>query len=68
MIDAKIGTAAGKIWEALSANGPVTQRKLRTMTGLPADLANQGIGWLAREGKLAVNGSPKGDFLLTVKR
>jgi predicted HTH transcriptional regulator len=67
MIEEKIGTAAGKIWETLKANGPMTQRKLNVMSGLPADLANQGIGWLAREGKLTANGGARGDVLLTLR-
>lgn len=51
-MESKIGQAAGKIWSALNANGSMGKAQLAKTTGLPSDLVNQGIGWLAREGKL----------------
>lgn len=48
-----IGTTAGNVWQVLNANGPVTVARLVKETGAPRDVVMQGIGWLAREGKVA---------------
>ena len=66
-MEAKIGEAAGRIWQALHANGPMGKAQLAKVTGLSGDLLNQGIGWLAREGKLTANGGARGDVLLTLR-
>jgi hypothetical protein len=50
----RIGEAAGKIWATLNAKGPLGKAELGKAVGLPAELVNQGIGWLAREGKISV--------------
>ncbi len=48
-----IGQAAGKIWEALqSTNEPVNITELGKLTKLKTQVAYQGLGWLAREGKV----------------
>jgi hypothetical protein len=67
MIENKIGTAAGTIWQKLREKGPMSRRELSKQTGLSADLANQGIGWLAREGKLALDDGVKGRALLKLR-
>lgn len=52
MID-KIGTAAGDIWEVLGKiNKPVNITDIPKKTNLTAAMAYQGLGWLAREGKV----------------
>ena len=52
MID-KIGEAAGKIWEVLEGSEEgMTITQLKNKSGLPTNLVNQGLGWLAREGKV----------------
>ncbi len=51
-MEAKVGEAAGKVWQALHANGSMDKSALAKATGLSNDLVNQGIGWLAREGKI----------------
>jgi len=48
----RIGDAAGKIWKTLKEEGPMPESRLARAAGLPANLANQAIGWLAREDKL----------------
>ncbi len=49
-----IGQAAGKIWEALeSSNQPVNITELSKKTKLKTQVAYQGLGWLAREGKVS---------------
>ena len=57
-----IGAAAGKVWQTLN-KAPATPAQLVKTTGLPADLATQAIGWLAREGKISAENSPKGTIL-----
>lgn len=47
-----IGAAAGLIWHYLDANGPVTLSKLAKELDAPRDQVMQGVGWLAREGKI----------------
>jgi hypothetical protein len=53
-IETGIGFAAGKIWQTLNGKGPMAKSAIAKATGLGADLLDQGIGWLAREGKLVV--------------
>jgi hypothetical protein len=48
-----IGQAAGLIWQMLSkAKDPVNVTDVPKRTKLTSQLAYQGMGWLAREGKL----------------
>jgi hypothetical protein len=54
-----IGVTAGKVWQFLKDNGPAPAKKIQKGIGEDAALTNQAIGWLAREGKLAVDGSQK---------
>ncbi len=55
----QIGEAAGLVWNALNANGPMTAKKLEKETGQAHDLVMQAIGWLAREDKLDIEGDGK---------
>jgi hypothetical protein len=53
-MEEKIGHAAGQIWEVLSGRKtPVSLTDLPKLTKLKTQLAYQGLGWLAREGKIA---------------
>jgi Winged helix-turn-helix domain (DUF2582) len=54
-----IGTVAGSVWHYLSENGPVTLSKLAREIEAPRDLVMQGVGWLAREGKVAFHEGPR---------
>ncbi len=47
-----IGKAAGKVWKALSKHGPMSMARLVKTVGEPRDVVMQGLGWLAREGKV----------------
>jgi len=47
-----IGAVAGHIWHDLKQNGPMTLSRLATHIDAPRDLVMQGVGWLAREGKV----------------
>jgi hypothetical protein len=52
---ARIGETAGRVWQMLSDNGPTTMAKLAKAVGEPRDIVMQAVGWLAREGKIAID-------------
>jgi Winged helix-turn-helix domain (DUF2582) len=56
----QIGGAAGKIWHALHKDGPMSVAKLVESIEINRDLVMQGIGWLAREGKLQITETKRG--------
>ena len=49
-----IGNTAGAIWHLLSDNGPLSMTRLVKELGTSRDTVMQGVGWLAREGKLEI--------------
>lgn len=51
--DDMIGAAAGDVWRVLSERGGQTLAGLKKSVDSPDDLVLLGVGWLAREGKLA---------------
>ncbi len=48
----EVGEVAGMVWKCLKDNGPMTLSKLSREIEAPRDLIMQGVGWLAREGKI----------------
>jgi hypothetical protein len=50
----QVEVAADIIWICLHANGEMMLRKLRALLRMEKSLFYQGIGWLAREGKISV--------------
>lgn len=48
-----IGETAGRVWHYLQDSGPVTLTRLAKDIDAPRDVVMQGVGWLAREGKVA---------------
>lgn len=56
----QIGTAAGKVWNFLKANGPASAAKIQKGIAGDAATTNQAIGWLAREGKVRADRDKKG--------
>ena len=48
----QVEIAADIIWIRLHANGEMMLRKLRSLLRMEKSLFYQGIGWLAREGKI----------------
>ncbi|MBI3864981.1 MAG: winged helix-turn-helix domain-containing protein [Planctomycetia bacterium] len=54
-----IGAAAGLVWHYLDENGPVTLSKLAKEIDAPRDQVMQGVGWLAREGKIRFEETPR---------
>ena len=49
----KFGSSAGKIWDALDETGSLNEGELKEKTQLDNDDFFGGIGWLARENKIA---------------
>jgi hypothetical protein len=58
--EVQIGELAGVIWETLHHHGAMAKEDLGRVTLLAEGLLDQGVGWLAREGKLAINLDRKG--------
>ncbi|MGR3173711.1 MAG: winged helix-turn-helix domain-containing protein [Candidatus Scalindua sp.] len=50
----QIEVTADIIWIRLHANGEMMLRRLRSLLRMEKSLFYQGIGWLAREGKIYV--------------
>ncbi len=61
--ESEIGVAAGKVWQALNGKGSMVKTQVAKATGLSNDMVSLGIGWLAREGKLDFQKTPKGDLV-----
>ncbi len=53
-LTAQIGEVAGAIWRLLDSDGPVSLAQLVKKLGEPRDVVMQGLGWLAREGKVQI--------------
>ena len=62
-MEAQIGEAAGKVWQALHTGGPMGKEQIRKATRLSSDLLNHAIGWLARESKLTFEKGKNGVIL-----
>jgi hypothetical protein len=51
----QVGETAGKVWNALSSEGPLTLRELKKkVTNGESDLVSLALGWLAREDKIDI--------------
>jgi hypothetical protein len=61
-----IGAAAGTVWHYLAENGPVTLSKLAKEVDAPRDQVMQGLGWLAREGKIRFEETPRSKVVALV--
>ena len=67
MINEKAGVIAGKIWNALNEQGTLTGKDLKKAAGKLNDKELfLGLGWLAREGKIATEEVEK-DNTVTLK-
>lgn len=58
-----IGETAGKIWHTLNDESPLTIPQLLKSVDAPRDMVMQGIGWLAREGKVKIQQTGRRKFL-----
>ena len=60
---ASIGAVAGIVWNYLDAHGAVTLSKLAKEVDAPRDMVMQGVGWLAREGKVKFEETPRSKLI-----
>lgn len=60
---AQIGESAGAVWRVLNDHGPQSLAKIVERVGGNRDLVMQGIGWLAREGKLHISETKRGRII-----
>ncbi len=58
-----IGTVAGLVWSFLDESGSVTLSKLAREIDAPRDMVMQGVGWLAREGKIDFHEGPRSKLI-----
>jgi len=63
----EIGITAGDIWNYLDANGSATLTTMTKSIGKPRDLMLMSLGWLAREGHIAL-GRQEEDYLSALAR
>jgi hypothetical protein len=49
-----IGQTAGEVWHLLNRSGDVPLASIKKQVDAPADVVSAALGWLAREGKLAI--------------
>ncbi|MBD3403692.1 hypothetical protein GF420_12410 [candidate division GN15 bacterium] len=62
-----IGQTAGKIWDVLSKNDKVTISQIPKLVKEKDSLAYQGLGWLAREGKIDYSQQGNKTFVYLLK-
>lgn len=53
-VESIFGVNAGAVWRGLNQNGPGTIENIAKVTGLRRELVYGALGWLGREGKIAV--------------
>ena len=58
-----IGLVAGWVWKYLDEHGAVTLSKLAREIDAPRDMVMQGVGWLAREGKIEFHEGPRSKMI-----
>ena len=59
-IKGQVGETAGRIWQALSSEGPQTLAQLRKGLNGTCELVPLAVGWLAREDKIELAHEKKG--------
>ena len=62
-----IGETAGKVWQFLKTNGPAPLHQIQKGISENPAATNQAIGWLARESKLDVDRSQKGNPMYALR-
>jgi len=59
----KIGEDAGRVYEFLRGKGQVGFKEIVKGTKLKQQETDRAIGWLGREGKIAINRQTKEEFI-----
>ena len=63
-VETIFGTDAGKVWKSLSGSGPLTVTMISQKSKLPPSRVYGALGWLAREGKLKLEGTKVQKFVI----
>ncbi len=50
----QVGETAGRVWQALSSDGPQTLSQLKKKLNGTGELVSFALGWLAREDKVEI--------------
>lgn len=58
-INEKVGEAAGRVWHALSSDGPQTVTQLKKQLNGSSEVVTFALGWLAREDKVEITQDKK---------
>jgi hypothetical protein len=66
-VNSQVGETAGKVWHALSSEGPQTLAQLKKKVNGSGELLSFGLGWLAREDKVEIV-SKKKSFRVRLKQ
>lgn len=53
-LNLEVGETAGKVWQALNDNGPLTLAQLKKKVNGSGELVSLALGWLAREDKIDI--------------
>lgn len=53
-LKAAVGETAGKVWQTLSSDGPLTVAQLKKKLDGTGELIPLALGWLAREDKIDI--------------
>ena len=61
-----IGEVAGKVWTALAEKGEITISRLPKVLKVKSEHAYQGLGWLAREGKVSYRADSEGRTMVSL--
>lgn len=66
-MEIRIGQLAGLVWQALKISGAQSPGSLGRTLELTRNEVERGIGWLAREGKLAFNPDSRRKLKVSLK-
>ncbi len=59
----QIGETAGAVWHALNKKGQLPLAKLSDVIDAPRDVVMQAVGWLAREDKIEIDETNRGQMV-----
>jgi len=51
-IKGQVGEMAGKVWQLLASDGPLTLGQLKKKLNAQGEILSYALGWLAREDKI----------------
>ena len=64
-LKSEVGFTAGKIWNVLSSEGPLTVAQLKKKVTPGGEIVSLAIGWLAREDKVDIQ-AEKRNLMITL--